>query len=182
MRYFDNSKHVQLKNGARLTLRRPAAQDAEATPAYLNIIGGESDNLLFGAGEMTLTTEQEIAYIDNMNKDENSLMLLGRSCGEIATIAQISAPARKRIAHNAEVAVSVKKSRWRQGIGGAIMAELIAFAQHRGIKNVSLGVKADNTKAIGLYEKCGFKQIGVHKDFFNVDGKYYDELLMILNL
>lgn len=182
MRYFNESKTLQLKNGQQLVLRRPKAQDAKAMLAYLNMVGGESDNLLFGAGEMTLTTQQEIAYIDNMNEDENSLMLLGLSCGEIVTIAQISALAAKRIAHNAEVALSVRKPRWRQGIGGAIMAELIGFAQHRDIKNISLGVRADNAKAIGLYKQFGFAKFGTHKDYFNIDGKYYDETLMILHL
>ncbi|MNP83052.1 hypothetical protein D3C76_1818760 [compost metagenome] len=50
------------------------------------------------------------------------------------------------------------------------------------IKNISLGVKSDNVNAIKLYEKHGFVKIGVHKNFFNIDGIYYDEILMDLNL
>ena len=61
MRYFDNDKTVELKNGQQLEIRRATAQDADEMLAYLHIVGGESDNLLFGAGEMTLTTEKTAA-------------------------------------------------------------------------------------------------------------------------
>ncbi len=182
MRYLDTEKQFLLKNGETLVLRRPMALDAEEMISYLNIVGGESDNLLFGAGEMTMTTQQEASYIDNMNEDENSLMVIGTVGGEIAAIGQISALARKRIAHNAQVSISVKKAYWRLGIASAVMAELIQFAKHRNIKNICLEVKADNENAIMLYEKYGFERVGVHKDFFFVDGKYYDELIMMLYL
>lgn len=76
--YFNCPKNVCLKNGQTLTIRRPEHKDAVEMLNYLNLVGGESDNLLFGAGEMTLTQEQEIEYIDQMDKDESSLMLLGR--------------------------------------------------------------------------------------------------------
>lgn len=33
---------------------------------------------------------------------------------------------------------------------------------------------------IKLYGKYGFEKIGTHKNFFNIDGNYYDEILMDL--
>jgi len=67
------------------------------------------------------------------------------------------------------------------GIGTAVMEELIDFAKNNNtIKTISLGVKASNKKAQHLYEKLGFKEVGVHKNFFNIDGNYYDEILMDL--
>ena len=59
------------------------------------------------------------------------------------------------------------------------MEELIKFAKENPtIKNVSLGVKATNEKAIKLYEKFGFEKVGVHKDYFNINGEYTDSLIM----
>jgi RimJ/RimL family protein N-acetyltransferase len=43
-------------------------------------------------------------------------------------------------------------------------------------------VKASNFKAIKLYEKLGFEQIGTHKNYFNINGEYDDEILMDLYL
>lgn len=180
--YSDNIiNKVELKNGKQLILRAAIAEDAKNIIGYLNIVGGESDNLLFGAGEFRLTVEQEMEYIENINKDDNSLMLLGIIDNKIVSVAQINTSNRKRIAHNSELSISVKKEYWGNGIGSAVMAKLIKFAKDNGtIKNISLGVRSANYNAIKLYEKYGFEKIGIHKNLFNIDGNYYDEILMDL--
>nr|WP_243110595.1 GNAT family N-acetyltransferase [Clostridium perfringens] len=61
------------------------------------------------------------------------------------------------------------------------MEELIKFAKDKeSIKTISLGVREYNVNAIKLYEKYGFKKIGIHKNYFNIEGSYYDEILMDL--
>lgn len=78
IKHIDNIiNKVELKNGAQLILRKSTVDDANDIIEYLNTIGGESNNLLFGEGEFKLTIDQERAYIENINKDKNSLMLLG---------------------------------------------------------------------------------------------------------
>lgn len=174
-------KEIQLKNGQILKLRKPVANDAEKMIEYLNTVGGESDNLLFGKGEFQLTVEQEVEYINRINNDTNTFMILGIINDSIVSVAQISSPSRKRISHNSELAISVRKDYWGVGIGSTLMEELIQFAkQHSIIKNISLGVKASNIKAIILYEKYGFVKVGVHKNYFYVNGSYDDEILMDL--
>jgi RimJ/RimL family protein N-acetyltransferase len=176
-------KEVQLKNGQHLVLRKPVAADAEKMVEYLNNVGGESDNLLFGKGEFRLTVEQEMEYIKSISNSPNTLMLLGIIDNNIVSVAQISSSNRKRIAHNSEISVSVKKEHWRNGIGTIIMNELICFAkEHDTIRNISLCVKASNHNAIKVYEKLGFLKVGVHRNFFNVDGVFDDEILMDLYL
>ena len=69
------------------------------------------------------------------------------------------------------------------GVGTEMMKLLIDFAKSTSvIKNISLGVKSDNEKGIKLYEKMGFEKVGVHRNFFNIDGKYFHEILMDLYL
>lgn len=177
------NKNIKFKNGMDLLIRNAEESDAEQMITYLNIIGGESDNLLFGRNGFRLNLEQEREYLKNVKEDPNSLMLLAFLDGKIVSVAHISGSPRARIAHNAEVSISVKKEYWHMGIGRAQMEELIAFAKSKGtIRNVTLGVRAENVHAIELYEKCGFTKVGMHKNFFNVDGKFYDEILMDLFL
>jgi RimJ/RimL family protein N-acetyltransferase len=177
------SKEVQLKNGKKVILRKPAPEDAEKMVEYLNIVGGESDNLLFGKGEFRLTASQEAEYIKSISSSNNTLMLIGIVDDNIVSVAQIAGSNRKRIAHNAEVSISVKKEYWGNGIGTIVMGELISFAkEHATIKNISLGVKASNVNAMKLYEKLGFVKVGLHKNFFNIDGVFDDEVLMDLYL
>lgn len=174
-------KEIQLKNGQLLIIRKPEVEDAEEMIKYVNMVGGESDNLLFGKDEFHLSVEQEIEHINKISNNPNILMLLGVIDNNIVSVAQISCSGRKRIAHNSEVAISVRKEYWRNGIGSIIMGELIKSAKdHGGIKNISLGVKASNSNAIAMYEKCGFRKAGVHKDFFNINGSFDDEILMDL--
>ena len=174
-------KEIQLQDGQQLILRKPIVEDAEGMIQYLNIVGGESDNLLFGRDEFHLTVEQEIEHIKNISSDANTLMVLGIINNNIVSMAQISSANRKRIAHNSEMSISVKKEYWANGIGSAVMSEIIRFAKESStIKNISLGVKVSNKNAIRMYEKFGFVKIGLHKDFFNINGNFDDEILMDL--
>ena len=174
---------VTLKNGEILILREPEEDDAKDMIEYLNNVGGESDNLLFGKDEFNLTVEQEIEHIKRVRNDCNIRMILGIINSRIVSVAQISCLPRKRICHNSEIALSVRKDYWRNGIGSAVMQELIYFANnHNLIINVSLGVRASNYNAIKLYEKFGFTKVGVHKNYFNVNGILDDELIMDLYL
>ena len=170
---------VQLKNGDHLILRKPTVEDAKNMIEYLNIVGGESDNLLFGKDEFRLTVEQEMEHIKSISG--NTLMILGIINNNIVSVSQISSSGRKRIAHNSEMSISVKKEYWGNGIGTAVMNELIRFAKESMItRNISLGVKASNNNAIKMYEKFGFVKVGVHKQYFNVNGGFDDEILMDL--
>lgn len=44
------------------------------------------------------------------------------------------------------------------GIGSIMMEELIKFAKEKGMRNISLGVRADNKNAIKLYENLDFSK------------------------
>ncbi|NLZ82148.1 MAG: GNAT family N-acetyltransferase [Clostridiales bacterium] len=176
-------KELTLRTGESLIIREPIEEDAKSMVEYLNIVGGESDNLLFGKDEFRLSIEQEAEYIKKIQEDPNIRMILGLVNNTVVSIAEIRCLSRKRISHNSEVAISVKKEYWGLGVGSLVMEELISFAkEHELIKNVSLGVKAGNERAIKLYEKFGFVKVGSHKDYFNIHGEYDDEFIMDLYL
>jgi RimJ/RimL family protein N-acetyltransferase len=170
---------TRLESGIELILRDPEKEDASAILDYLRTVGGESDNLLFGKDGVPFTIAQEENLIQEMNRDEGSFMVIGEVKGEIVSLANLVTPKRARIAHNAEIALSVRKDHWNHGVGRAVMTELIDFARrHPGIHNVHLGVKKENEGAIHLYEKMGFVRTGSHKDYFQIDGVFYDLVLM----
>ncbi len=174
---------MKLKDGRELTLRKAEKADAANILAYLNQVGGESDNLLFGKDGMQLPVEAEEEFIQSTNACKTSVLLVGLVENEIACVGSISASSRERIAHLGEVAVSVAKKYWRLGIGEALMKEMIAFARQTGkLKTLYLGVRDGNDGAIALYRKLGFVEYGRFPGFFCINGQFEDELLMYKEL
>lgn len=53
-----------------------------------------------------------------------------------------------------------------RGIGRALLAELLAEAGRRGVRELFLEVRADNPVARGLYESVGFREIGVRPRYY----------------
>ena len=80
-----------------------------------------------------------------------------------------------KIRHSASLnALVVDPQRQRAGIGGALVAHLIASARALGyLRQVTLTVHAGNTAAERLYERYGFVQFGLEPDAFLHDGQYY---------
>jgi RimJ/RimL family protein N-acetyltransferase len=66
-----------------------------------------------------------------------------------------------------------------QGLGSNLTRLLLDQARRRGFHRISLQVVAENTAAIRVYEKAGFKHEGAMKDaYFGDDQKYHDNLIM----
>ncbi len=174
---------MRLKNGQELIITKAKPEDAKKILEYLNRVGGESDNLLFGKNEFNMTVEQESNFINHLNNSDKSCMLLGFIDGIIASLATLSGFERKRIAHRGKAAVSVRRDYWNSGVGTAMLNELIRFSREDAeIEIIELEVKADNSRAIHVYEKLGFQKIGTYEKYFKINGNYYDCDLLNLYL
>lgn len=65
--------------------------------------------------------------------------------------------------------VAVQKAYRREGYGFALLCELLKKLSKSGVKSVFLEVRVSNAAARALYEKCGFKAVGIRK-------RYYEDL------
>jgi ribosomal-protein-alanine N-acetyltransferase len=54
----------------------------------------------------------------------------------------------------------------RVGIARSLIEYLIDELNRRGCHSLSLEVRASNAPAIGLYEKLGFQQVGLRKNYY----------------
>lgn len=156
-------------------------EDAEALLAYMKQIGGESDNLTFGAEGLPITAEQERVYLQSMLDSEDDTQLIVRQGGAIIADASMQR-FRRRMSHRAEVGISVAKDYWGMGIGSALMEAIISFAKEHGIRQLNLEVRSDNERAIRLYEKFGFQKLVTFPAFFRIDSRDVDFDLMNLDL
>lgn len=164
-----------------IKIREALVKDAEQIIAYTKIVGGETENLTFGDSGFPVTLEQEENYLKSVHDDKTSVHLVACENGEIIGDGSLRGLPR-RMCHRAEVGLTVKRKYWNQGVGSALMEELIKYARENGIEILNLDVRSDNVNAIHLYEKFGFKHIGTLPAYFKIDGNYVDFELMYLDL
>lgn len=158
-----------------------APEDAAEFLAYTKRVGGQSDNLTFGAEGLPISVEQAHAFLHAMNEERSSALFCARADGVLVGTANIRGLPR-RMSHRAELAISVDQSYWGCGIGTMLMNKLIAYAKENSVELLNLEVRKDNAAAIHLYQKFGFQTIGVFPAFFKIGEEYIDFLLMALDL
>lgn len=172
-----------LKDGRTLLVRSAEPSDAEACLAYLCQVGGETDFLLVGSEGIDATAEQEAAFLERTKENERGCMLLGFVDDALVSIANAQTPAHPRLCHNAGMGISVLSAYWGVFVGSHMMQCLIDFMRRQGdVRALRLEVYADNARAISLYKRFGFTEIGRRHDYLKVGGEYHDELLMELFL
>lgn len=164
-----------------IIIERARPADAEAIIEYLKQVGGETDNLTFGAEGLPFTVEAEAAYLTQIELSKDSIMLVAKEHGIIIGNASLSRQTR-RMNHRGDLAISVLKEHWNRGIGGQLMTRLIDFARDNAFDVIDLQVRSDNLSAIHLYEKYGFKKIGTHPYFFKIENKDISVDYMYLKL
>ena len=80
-------------------------------------------------------------------------------------------------AHLLNVAVSAQKQ--GQGLGRFLLNQAVACARGLGMESVLLEVRPSNTRALQIYERYGFKQIGRRKGYYPAaDGQREDAIVM----
>ena len=62
--------------------------------------------------------------------------------------------------------IAVHPDHRRQGIAEGLVDSLIEKLKARGSQSLTLEVRASNTPAITLYEKLGFSQVGLRKNYY----------------
>ena len=160
---------------------RAQADDAAALLEYLKIIGGETDNLSFGAEGVPLDAENERSYLAMQAQSDENIQLLAKVNGEIIGTASLNRK-QKRMSHRAVFGISLKKAWWGCGAASALMEAILAFAGENGFEQVNLEVRSDNARAIHLYEKYGFRKLCTFPAFFKINGELIDFDLMNLDL
>jgi len=78
--------------------------------------------------------------------------------------------------------ITVRPESQRQGIGGKLMKHFLQLACRHDADTVMLEVRPSNVSAISLYEKMGFNEIGVRRNYYPAEEGREDALLLALSL
>lgn len=78
----------------------------------------------------------------------------------------------------AEVSVYVGNNSKGQGVGKALLQELVKTSESLGLWTLQAGIFEENKASIALHEKCGFRLIGVRERLGALDGVWKNIVLM----
>lgn len=167
----------------KITIRDAKQEDTSLIVEFYNVVGGETDYLSFGQDEYPQTAEGLAQSIEDMKQSKGTCMLLMLDGEEIVGIGTIDSSSKRRFLHVGTLGIVIRQSHAGKGLGRLLMNALIDWAKENGqTEKITLITRADNERAVALYEKLGFKQEGVfHKDSFDGE-RYYDSLSMALFL
>ena len=99
---------------------------------------------------------------EELESPNSKYIIANTNDGEIIGFAGI-----KVLVDNADIMnIVVKKSCRNQGVGNSLLNNLISLCKNSNLSSLSLEVNEDNLPAIHLYEKVGFKKIGVRKNYY----------------
>jgi ribosomal protein S18 acetylase RimI-like enzyme len=114
------------------------------------------------------------------NIARNNVQLVALAHGQLVGWADVLPKDRPIHSYVGVLGIGVLPAFRGEGLGAALMLAALQTAQQHGYVRVELTVRADNARAITLYEKFGLKREGVCRDAIFVDGRYEDLIMMAI--
>lgn len=145
-----------------LIIREAIPEDAAQLLKVTRKIGEETEFLVMDEKGINLPEELLALQLADIYESESNVLFVALLGDEIVGTASIKSDSEKRIAHIGELGISILKEYWGLGLGSILMEELLIWAEEgEVIYRIALTVQSQNSTAIRLYEKFGFKQEGI---------------------
>ena len=173
-----------LKNSKDVILRSPEISDAKEMLDYLYKSAGETDNLSRYPEEISTNLEDEKKYILKQLESERSFDIAAFVDGKLIGNSTVFGLGDKiKTMHRAGYGISILKEYWNMGIGAILTECCLEKAKEIGYEQIELSVVEDNTRAVNIYEKNGFKLCGTIENAEKLkDGSYQNLHIMICKL
>lgn len=180
-------QRFKTKTGKEAIIRYPEWNDLEALTDYINALSKEDTYITVFNQEITL--EEEKKFLTRVFKEmqlENGVTLLCLVNDELVAVSGLkrSNLSGNRDDHVAEFGISVKSEFRNAGIGFMLSRTVIkeGISHIPGIRIVRLNVFGENEKAIHLYEKLGFEEVGRIPGGILYKENYIDDVIMSMDI
>ena len=115
--------------------------------------------------------------------EKEQAMFLAEHNGQLIGMTGIFRNMTKKNHHSASIISVYIRPEWRgKHIAEALIRTCLDWAIKHEVVIVKLAVVTSNASAIRSYERCGFKLYGTDPKALYIDGVYYDEHLMALEI
>ena len=109
------------------------------------------------------------------NTPEGDVLLVAELAGRVVGSSGLHPAAGMRRRHAAMLGISVGVEWHGRGVGSALMQAMCELADRwGGLLRIELTVFTDNTRAVALYQRFGFRIEGTHRGYALRDGVYAD--------
>lgn len=175
---------VTLKNSTKLILRSVLSSEAGIMLDHLKISHGESYRNLNRGREFweDVKVEEEAKILEKFETAPMQFMLGAFDGDRIVAGLGVFGNDNGYGRFSAHLGISIQRAFCNSGLGTAMMKYAISKAKECGLHRIELSVRTYNPEGIALYEKLGFRRIGLLKEVALIDGKFEDEWLYELIL
>ena len=78
----------------------------------------------------------------------------------------------------ADFSVYVERRYRGKGVGAALLTRLIELGREHGFHKLVLSAFPNNTAGMALYERMGFRTVGIYREQGMLDGRWVDTIVM----
>lgn len=153
-----------------------AEEHIEGFHAALDVVSREKKYLTFTEAPPIDSTRGFVR--GNIETAQTQLVVLDDS--KVVGWCDIISSSRATMKHIGVLGTGILPEYRGKGIGRKLLSTAIRQAQEKGLTRIELTVNADNLNAIALYRNLGFKDEGVKRNGFFLDGAYKDILMMAI--
>ena len=165
------------KDGKEVILRTPRWEDLDDLLEYINSLVDEGADIMM---DQKTTREQEAEWLGRKlvlpDKGEEFSLVAEVDGKVVANSAVTKKKGRQK--HVGGLGIAIREDYRDVGIGTEMMRTLIAQAGKMGLELLVLCIFSTNKRAIHVYEKAGFREVGRIPRGLCKDGKYVDEITM----
>ena len=109
----------------------------------------------------------------------NSAMFAYEENGALLGVAGFYAEAARKMHHRGALwGMYVREQARGRGVGAQLVEAVLAHARDC-VEQLHLNVAVENTTALALYERCGFRIYGTEPRSMKIDGRYVDAHQMV---
>lgn len=174
-------KNIMLIDGTRVFLRPELSADTEMLWQMFSTLSHDSLRYLV----LPFPRERIEKWTSSINYEKNmTILAVVQEQGKTRVVASASLVFNEAdsVRHKADFGITVHDDFQNRGLGTALTEYILELARKKKLRKVSLTVVTENSRAIHVYEKCGFRvEARLEKENF-VDGRFYDDYIMSIFL
>lgn len=123
------------------------------------------------------TSEEQRAWLES--RDARHPVMVAERDGELVGWGSLNVfNPREAYDHVADFSIYVARTARGTGVGRSLLDALSAVARELGFHKMVLAAFEWNTKGIKLYERAGFRRVGVYREQGLLDGRWVDTVIM----